>query len=37
MLEGQPKETLLVISYLLFDHEKAAFEGDVKQRITINY
>lgn len=33
----QPSAKLLVIGYLLFDQEKVAFEGDAKQRITINY
>jgi len=33
----QPSAKLLVIRYLLFDQEKVAFEGDVKQQITINY
>jgi hypothetical protein len=37
MLEGQLKETLWVIRYLLFEKENVAFEGDVKQRIIINY
>jgi hypothetical protein len=37
MLEGQPSGKLLVIRYLLLDQENVAFEGYVKQRITINH
>jgi hypothetical protein len=33
----QPNGKLLVIRYLLFDLENVAFDGDGKQRITINY
>jgi hypothetical protein len=32
----QPSGKLLVIRYLLFDLENVAFDGDLKQRITIN-